>query len=96
MRQIYAGASNTIIYLGPADLNSNECLFLSAIRQGKSPKDAAFLESIISKEWVGRVWVFQELVFASNPWVQCGKTRVKWLRLYNAFQGRKDDECDSN
>jgi hypothetical protein len=39
------------------------------------------IEHVLSKEWFNRVWVFQELVFSNNPWVQCGTMRVKWEKI---------------
>jgi hypothetical protein len=70
MGQIYGGASNTIIYLGPADPDSIECRCLTSLRQGYDLSNPNMLYSIISKDWFTGVWVFQELVFSSNPWVQ--------------------------
>jgi hypothetical protein len=37
-------------------------------------------------EWFTRVWVFQELIFASNPWVQCGRLRAKWEAMYTTLE----------
>jgi hypothetical protein len=42
---------------------------------------ACTLFSICQKEWFARVWVFQELVFAPNPWVQWGRARSKWATV---------------
>jgi hypothetical protein len=44
------------------------------------------LYSIISKPWFTRVWVLHELVFSSNPWIQCGKIRAKWQMMYDALE----------
>lgn len=91
MGQIYAGASNTIIYHGPADANSKECLCILSARQGHKPTDADALASIFQNEWFTRVWVFQELLLSSNPWMQCGRARAKWetmyLKLASGFEG---------
>jgi hypothetical protein len=89
MGRIYASAANTILYLGPAGTDSKECYCLNTVRQGQpltSTDVDVWLHSIFSKEWFGRVWVFQELVFSRNPWLQCGRTRVKWKTIYNALQ----------
>lgn len=85
MGRIYQGAKNTIVYLGPTYDESNESQFLRLAREGeyrKKPSEAQQL-SILNKEWFTRVWVFQELVFAANPWVQCGKIRARWRNVYH-------------
>jgi hypothetical protein len=86
MGRIYAEASNTIIYLGPGDPDSKECRCILSIRQGQEPADLDALSSIFKNSWFTRVWVFQELVFSSNPWVQCGMARAKWATMYNALE----------
>ncbi|KAE9368933.1 HET-domain-containing protein, partial [Stipitochalara longipes BDJ] len=35
-------------------------------------------DEILSKPWFTRVWILQELVLSQNPWLQCGKYRVRW------------------
>lgn len=75
MGQIYEGATNTIVYLG---LRVLEVMNVGAARQGHTLVDTQLLFAVFGKEWFTRVWVFQELVFATNPWVRCGRTRVKW------------------
>ena len=37
-----------------------------------------FLSNILDRPWFTRVWVFQELVFSQNPWVQCGIHILSW------------------
>ncbi|KAF2815182.1 uncharacterized protein BDZ99DRAFT_549771 [Mytilinidion resinicola] len=39
------------------------------------------VKDIFTRTWFSRVWVLQELVLSSNPWVQCGISRTKWKRL---------------
>ncbi|KAJ8059325.1 hypothetical protein OCU04_012286 [Sclerotinia nivalis] len=41
---------------------------------------------ILERPWFTRIWVLQELIFSANPWVQCGRLRVKWKQLFNAFE----------
>jgi hypothetical protein len=81
MGRIFEGATNTIVYLGPASAKSNECECLRLVREGYYPSDTTFLFSIFGKEWFTRVCVFQKLAFAANPWVQCGNIRVRWMAL---------------
>ena len=35
------------------------------------------LRDLLVRPWFTRVWVFQELALSSNPWVQCGRLRLK-------------------
>lgn len=41
------------------------------------------IEHILQKPWFTRVWVLQELVLSSNPWVQFGKSRLRWKVFYS-------------
>ncbi|KAF5875479.1 uncharacterized protein Bfra_003933 [Botrytis fragariae] len=36
---------------------------------------------LLERPWFTRVWVFQELLFSVDPWVQCGRHRVSWGHL---------------
>jgi hypothetical protein len=84
--QIYAGASHTIIYLGLGIIDTREPLCLAVLaNDGQNEVEARVLESLAKKEWFSRVWVFQELVFSNDPWVQCGRSRVKWGVFYAAL-----------
>jgi hypothetical protein len=79
MGQIYAGARHTVIYLGPGDSNDREPHCLATLATDHRAKlQSELLESLLRKEWFTRVWVFQELVFSTNPWIQCCRSRVKW------------------
>jgi hypothetical protein len=48
-------------------------------------------EELLARPWFTRVWVFQELVLSRDPWVQCGKSRLKWF-LFCGFLRRWEDE----
>jgi hypothetical protein len=39
---------------------------------------------ILQRPWFNRVWVLQELVLSTDPWIQIGPRRVRW----NVFSGR--------
>jgi hypothetical protein len=39
---------------------------------------------ILQRSWFNRVWVLQELVLSTDPWIQTGPRRVRW----NVFSGR--------
>ncbi len=81
MGEIYAGAQHTIIYLGPADDDSPEVLSLNKLRHGLYDTSDETLGSVLMKEWFTRVWVFQEFVVSTSPWLQCGRTRIFWKLL---------------
>jgi len=84
MGRIYTGALWAIIYLRPSDPDAREAYCLSAVQEG-SVKDCAKMRKsanfILQSEWFTRVWVLQEIVFSHNPWIQCGRTRVRWDRF---------------
>jgi Heterokaryon incompatibility protein (HET) len=86
MGNIYQGATNTIIYLGPADLESDECRYLKGARHCQTTSSPQLLFSVLNKEWFTRVWILQELVFSKNPWVQCGTARARWTSLCRDFR----------
>lgn len=33
---------------------------------------------LLTRPWFNRIWVLQELVFSKDPWIQCGRQRVRW------------------
>jgi hypothetical protein len=41
-------------------------------------------DHIMARPWFSRVWILQELVLSVNPWLQCGKFRVKW-DIFSSF-----------
>jgi hypothetical protein len=43
--------------------------------------DLEGLEALIDLPWFTRVWIYQELIFSPDPWLQCGRTRVRWMDL---------------
>lgn len=94
MGSIYAGALHTVIYLGPATITDPECICLKAIQDGAQKDKIPDLDVILMKEWFTRVWVFQELVFSRSPWLQCGRTRVKWDMLFNVLGPKVDQALD--
>ncbi|KAH6684632.1 heterokaryon incompatibility protein-domain-containing protein [Halenospora varia] len=84
MGEIYSNAATTSLYLGPAEPESLEFRCIASLRRDEIlPAESAtqLIQAVVSKDWFQRVWVFQELVLSSHPWVQCGKSRVKWPKL---------------
>jgi hypothetical protein len=92
MGQIYATADHTVIYLGPwqpgADIHLEEVI--SDNKNGRQslplPIDSKILKIILRSEWFQRVWVFQELIFSRDPWVQYGRYRWTWDHLQNSVK----------
>lgn len=39
-------------------------------------------DEILSRPWFTRVWILQELVLSQDPWLQCGRSRVRWQMFY--------------
>lgn len=89
MRNIYAKAWRTVIYLGL--YNGNTCHsawnYLERECQGKLlcqdyPSFQGSLEdveiAVLGRDWFRRVWVVQEIVVSRNPHVQCGRRSVSW------------------
>ena len=93
MRRIYTLAHHTVIYLGPLTVASEALLKALASRTGTEEEviigdlDRSAIDSgrldLLRRPWFNRVWVLQELVLARDPWVQCGKLRLRWNRIYD-------------
>jgi hypothetical protein len=39
------------------------------------------LNDLLGREWIERIWTYQEVVFASNPVVVCGDCHLAWSRF---------------
>ncbi|KAF7932020.1 uncharacterized protein EAE97_009041 [Botrytis byssoidea] len=91
MTRVYQIARNTIIYLGESTESST--LLLGAISRAYKQKAGYHYEKLerlfselVQRSWFTRVWVFQELLFSVDPWVQCGRLHVSWGHLYQATE----------
>lgn len=83
MREIYAQATSTIIWLGEEANNSDVAmdtildLYERAVWEvGNHDLSVAQLDAILAlheRPWWSRAWVIQELLLSSNPIVTCGK-----------------------
>ena len=95
MRDIYSSAQHTIIHLG--DSNDDCDHVMNAALQGLlSPRLREFLAlQILSRPWFTRVWVYQELVLSKDPWIQCGRKRIRWDILHKAIVGQEDEKNQS-
>lgn len=90
MRDVYRNATHTIIVLGEPTKNSNA--ILSAVRSsstGKGNHEALPWHDVLTRPWFQRVWVYQELFFSRDPWVRCGRARVRWETLHKAVKALK-------
>jgi len=91
MDKIYKLAHHTIIYLGPLTVALEALLKALASRTGTEKEviigdlNLSAIDSdrldLLRRPWFNRVWVLQELVLARDPWVQCGKLRLRWDRI---------------
>lgn len=39
------------------------------------------LKDVLSREWLERMWTYQEILLASNPVIVCGNSHIQWSRL---------------
>lgn len=93
MGSVYATAHHTIIFLGPGTSNSDMLLHQFHFSWSRRKHYALFsdgewkamLEDVLLRSWFGRVWILQELVLSTNPWIQCGYLRVKWALMRSLF-----------
>lgn len=78
MGKIYATAHHTIIFLGDFDIDIG---FNNAL---DPPTELTQDQKnmILSRPWFRRVWIFQELVLSKDPWVQIGKSRLRWNEFF--------------
>jgi hypothetical protein len=87
MGDVYKHARNTIIYLGEATEESD--LLLHSMRSPEQlidkAKDDQAWRSFLERPWFMRIWIYQELMLSSDPWVQCGNIRVRWHQLDGAI-----------
>lgn len=105
MDKIYKLAHHTVIYLGPLTVASEALLKALASRTGTKEEvilcdlDRSAIDSgrldLLRRPWFNRVWVLQELVLARDPWVQCGKLRLRWNRIYDFLYPTAEPQSSS-
>jgi hypothetical protein len=85
MDKIYGTAQHTIIYLGSSFPEGDVVLSIAPSNTtGSVSNQYSWLQAeeagdeILKLPWFSRVWVFQELVLSSDPWVQVGHLRARW------------------
>ncbi|KAH6705398.1 heterokaryon incompatibility protein-domain-containing protein [Leptodontidium sp. MPI-SDFR-AT-0119] len=92
MGKVYRCATHTIIFLGEPTANTNfilkELQFSQTWKSIEMSEDLPW-NDILTRAWFQRVWVYQELIFSLDPWVQCGHLRVRWEVLYRNIENLK-------
>jgi hypothetical protein len=48
------------------------------------------LEALLDLSWFTRVWIYQELLFSPDPWLQLGRTRIRWSELSTVVSSLSD------
>jgi hypothetical protein len=76
MSQIYSRATRVIIWLGEGDEDCSAALHQTAL--AATSYEAEPLIKLIKHPYWSRLWVVQEIMFASNIVVRCGSTQVDW------------------
>jgi len=91
MREIYSLAQHTVIHLGETNEECNKVLHTAL--QGKLDSQSMKLavDQVLSRPWLSRVWIYQELVLSKDPWIQCGRTRIRWDVFYTAFLADEEE-----
>lgn len=82
MRNIYTNCSKTTAWLGPSDKSSQK------VFQGIKLKDRVYkgaLLALLARPWFRRVWVIQEISYATTITVQCGPDTIEWDDLIKAL-----------
>jgi hypothetical protein len=102
MAQIYATATETIVWLGPAADGSD--WVLDKMISGEVEDNDAFafsyrLFQLLCRPWWTRVWVIQEVVFSRAAIIRCGDRFVSFHILADRFkqlQQRFSKELESH
>jgi hypothetical protein len=97
MGSIYQAAGHTIIHLGPLTSEAELVLLKARSRhvlKGKTEEIIRLAKQaevdILLRPWFTRAWILQELVLSRDPWVQCGKLRVRWTDLCALLLGQQE------
>ncbi|RDW57001.1 hypothetical protein BP6252_13919 [Coleophoma cylindrospora] len=87
MEAIYASASTVYVWLGEGTPQSDRgpSLMLRILHYLRIRKisRADYITSddvnnILEREWIRRVWTYQEIMLASNPVIVCGDRHLQW------------------
>jgi hypothetical protein len=88
MAEVYQCAHHTILYFGNASLEAKQLLDYLRVSSRKfsqtagtpsrHPSDMILAEKyILTRPWLHRVWILQELVMSRDPWIQCSRSHAR-------------------
>lgn len=93
MSEIYSKATQVIVYLGEAEADSDLAMDYildidaaassSSLTYSKSDTLAHAVNDLFQRPWFNRIWVVQEIVFASYATVLCGSKTLSWSSIQN-------------
>jgi hypothetical protein len=90
MGRIYSLAQSVIVWLGPEFPSSQSIMESMSLADHERMKDDYYiivLETLLQRDWFGRIWVAQELALASHdPKVYCGTASTHWSLLSRAIE----------
>ena len=107
MGRVYEVAQHTIIYLGDAAPETDMAMALAdphyvdlQVGDGEYRRlwgkiDKGFVE-IFRRPWFERVWILQELLLSIDPWLQCGRRRVRWDDFSRTYRDTDFAGCDGD
>ncbi|PMD34246.1 HET-domain-containing protein [Hyaloscypha variabilis F] len=97
MGSIYQAAGHTIIHLGLLTSEAELVLLKARSRHVLKGETEEIIQltkqaevGILLRPWFTRAWILQELVLSRDPWVQCGKLRVRWTDLCALLLGQQE------
>ncbi|KAL4732800.1 heterokaryon incompatibility protein-domain-containing protein [Aspergillus similis] len=90
MRDIYAGANLTVVWLGQATNSSDLAIRYIAnpglpTQETKSALEKA-LQSLLEQPYWSRIWIVQELMLAKDVIFYCGRNSFSWHHLASLRQ----------
>lgn len=81
MAEVYKVVTQTVIFLGEPTEETDKIMIALCSDQSSTSADLPY-ESLLSRPWFSRVWIYQELVLSRDPWIQCGQHKIRWEKLY--------------
>ena len=58
--------------------------------------EAVVEDSNLTRPWFTRAWVLQEFILSMDPWIQCGKLRVRWDPFYKHVLSKESSYWKEN
>ena len=94
MGSIYRAAHHTVIFLGEANMKSNWVFKWidrpATLSDTKHEILRQTIDHFLMRQWLYRVWVFQELILSSDPRAQGGNRRCSWGAFFKIFEAYHD------